>query len=813
MGILSRAVGTAPTTAKMGADFIGAPSFADWNPGYSFLNHFKSDAYASNYPSIRAIANEFMTIRPYAIDSKGKRKENESSVNALYHPNQQDSSVAFFEKLAVMNLTHRKTYILVWRKEGRESKPGGTITPNNIAGYTFLEYPSVTRRDGKTYYSLGANEFDEDEVMVIPGGVDPTNLYGGYSPSEASRRWATLDDYIADFQKGFFENGAVPAGQFVITAPTAKEFNDIVDTMQARHKGAGANGNVSYSHQPVDPATGKAAPAQVQWIPFAATNKEIDFKNLFEQVNKRLDTSFGVSQIVKGVDDAATYANAQVSEAGFAKRAVKPLALRIYTQITHELNRITNGLGVAITFDYEIPAVADEEKVRSETKNLNAQLITTMVTAGYSLESVVQAFDLPPEYKDLIVATKSTATDDEETDVDDGGEVNDAPDPDIIRNKTNAKNAQDVDKPKNELSDLEKLTVAARRYMQAQVDRAIEEFGEEQADNEVTGEPTNDERQTFVDEMLVVIVAIMIAQGEVEYGAGTALLVDAGIPTTNLNGYVLSESAKSGYQSYLAKVGQSYGKDTAESIRTVLSVADNQGFTRKQTENALKDIMNTDEWRIDRLTRTELNRSQSLSGVDAMKQIQSESGAILEKSLQHTGGDAPCEFCAVLIDNWVAVDQETIPMDTVLIGADGGLLVNKFAANDGYDPHPNGHCVPQFRVSGSNVATNELKTHLVNKLNLRCGECDRFLKIEPVSTTITKVTCSDRKCKHSNNVKVVFDDASEAQMRYKFDNSGKTAKTVDETDVLKDEIKLLKTKLESAEEYAGQLEGIVDGQG
>ncbi len=53
-------------------------------------------------------------------------------------------------------------------------------------------------------------------AQVLPGGVDP-GLYVGYSPSEASR-WATLDDYIADFQAGFFENGAVPAGQFIIAA-------------------------------------------------------------------------------------------------------------------------------------------------------------------------------------------------------------------------------------------------------------------------------------------------------------------------------------------------------------------------------------------------------------------------------------------------------------------------------------------------------------------------------------------------------------------------------------------------------------------
>ena len=135
-------------------------------------------------------------------------------------------------------------------------------------------------------------------MLVLPGGVDPNDLYAGYSPSEASRRWATLDDYIADFQAGFFENGAVPAGQFIITAPTRQAFQESVAMLQDAHRGAGSNNNVTYTHRPVNIKTGvPSGSAAIEWVPFSQPNKDIDFENLFKQVDRRIDTSFGVSAL------------------------------------------------------------------------------------------------------------------------------------------------------------------------------------------------------------------------------------------------------------------------------------------------------------------------------------------------------------------------------------------------------------------------------------------------------------------------------------------------------------------------------------
>ncbi len=426
-------LGTALSGVKAQVNLVGAPSFAQVNP-YGLYNHFKSDEYASHYPNVRPITNELMGIVPHAIDGNGKPVPH-AALNALFHPNKRDSLPLFMEKLGVSVLAQDYTYLLVWRNEGGEAKPGGEFgfKGNNIAGYTFLECPGVEYRDGKIYYKIGAQEFSEDEVIAIPGGAKPGNLYGGYSPYLAAAKWATLDGYIADYQNGFFENNAIPAGVFKIVAKTVPEYNDMVDKLQERHRGAGNNNNVSYAHVPLD-AAGNAQQSQIEWVPFAQTNKEIDFEPLLKHVDDRLSENYGVSAVIKGVDSQATYNNAEVSENGFAKRAVKPLGLRIYSQITHELNRITGGLGASITFKYEIPTVSDAEKVKAETKKIESEIIITYTSEPYSwsLDSVVDAFQLSQSYKLLKKGNDTTVIDNDKPEVDEGNEVEKAPDPSKI---------------------------------------------------------------------------------------------------------------------------------------------------------------------------------------------------------------------------------------------------------------------------------------------------------------------------------------------------------------------------------------------
>lgn len=927
---------------KSQTNFIGRTSIGAVNPGRMMGLDLHSDTYASAYPSIRAIANEYMTVLPKAIDGNGKPVKS-NILDALYHPNQLDSVVSFNEKIATSTLVLPQTYLLVWRSEGGVAKPGGDFgfKGRNIAGFTFLENPGVSRRDGKTYYNVGSQWFTEDEVIVLDGGVDPHNLYGGYSPTEAACRWITLDDYIADFQKGFFENNAIPAGMFKISAATPTEFEDIVTNLKRRHKGAGNNNNVTYSHAPVDPATGKVAEAKIEWIPFQQSNKDIDFKSLFEQANHRIDQAYGVPAIVKGIDDAATYANAQVAEAGFAKRAVLPLLTRNYAQITHELNRITGGMGIAITFDYEIPAVADEEKVVAETHVVHANLLNSLELNGYSLDSIVDAFDLPKRIKLLKKGDQAAVIENDKPQVDEGGEVESSPDPENIdgvqplnNSKIQVKNqissrdypdlyeGTDVDpsdlgcimldvkpleilslvdggekdlvevtdrhdhqmgavaeiephvtllygllengnvwkdkvdtvlddwkldtvkiedvsyfnlpdsyaviahiekttdlldghnrltllphintfstykphmtlayikkeadlgkwltslneqyagkelkvtglnygdlpeeddsddsSPKNKVekelhcqacdrflgvttqasytdklkcsnskckalevptvkeaakadtlkaqltpSDEElyrtQLESVTRDFMRAEVDRAISAVDSPQS-------ATEQELEDFLDNAMVTITSILVASGALEYSEGIALLISSGLSADGTSYFQLSDTQIDRYRKYLKNVGESYSSDTQASIQAVLDRANVDGWTAQELKAELRNIMDTDEYRVKRLARSEVNRSQQTASVYGMEQIQEETDIKFNK-VWTVNNPSACSGCRALDGKVVATSESFLKVGESITGDDGKVYTNDFVAMEEAQLHPNDTCNLTWQVA------------------------------------------------------------------------------------------------------------------
>lgn len=398
----------------------------------STYGEFKSNDYENAYPSITKINNKFMKIRPYAVNGKGERVEAPTPViNALYHPNILNSSVEFREAISLMYLVHPKTYILVWRREGAKIVPGGKITAQNVGGFTFMEGVTVVKVGGKSKYTVttesGTATYDDSEVITLRG-LNPYAINsGGFSATQAACKWTTIDDYIAQYQKGFFQNGAVPSGEFVITAPTVTEFNNMVDKLQEKHRGAENNNNIVYTYRPIDQATGKPLQAQIEWIPYSVSNRELSLKDLFEQANKKIDSVYGVPASIRGVGENNNYATARTDQQNFMENVVDPIALKIWTGFTHELNRITGGLGVAISYDIVIPALADEEKVKEERDQIRDDRIQAWLDKGYSLSSIkayMASGDIEDLEKDEVVPD-----DTDDPDVDEGGEVKKSADP------------------------------------------------------------------------------------------------------------------------------------------------------------------------------------------------------------------------------------------------------------------------------------------------------------------------------------------------------------------------------------------------
>lgn len=186
MGLLKDAFGVSrqPSSVMNSTDLIGGPDFAVHNP-YEFFRSCKTDdKFATMFPNVSAIATAFMKVTPTAIDANGEDVESGAvALEALRRPNNRDSMVMFLEKLATVSLVQRKTYIAVHASLGGKPSLDVALTPDNIAGFTFIEAPTIQKDGDKIEYRVGDKVYKADHVMVIEGyGVDPNNLYAGYAP-------------------------------------------------------------------------------------------------------------------------------------------------------------------------------------------------------------------------------------------------------------------------------------------------------------------------------------------------------------------------------------------------------------------------------------------------------------------------------------------------------------------------------------------------------------------------------------------------------------------------------------------------------
>lgn len=676
----------------------------------------KGMAYDNVYPSISKIVNEFINIRPYAIDANGKPIEKTVLLNKIYHPNQQMSSADFREALAVSTLTHRKTYLLVWHYEnGALVAGGGGVTPENIGGFTFIEgcHVIVDSNGKKTYKSSDLKyEYTENDVIEIYAGIDPYDLDAGYSPTQAVAKWANIDDFIANYEAGHFENGAVPAGQFIITAPTAEAFNDIVDSMQKKFRGSGNNNNVAYVHRPIQADTGAVQPAQIEWIPFAQSNKDMSLDTIFKQVNDKIDSTYGVPASVRGVNENKGYASVRIDQQIFIRYTVKPFATKIWTRFTHEMNRITGGLGFAITFDLDVPNIADEEKVEAETKKIEADIISQMLDRGYSLNSICDAFEFSNARKLL----EEGEPDDGEIvndkpDVDEGEEVSDSPEISVVKACTHHHDEIHKSADREALKELRQLL---NNYFQSVIDATLSESKLAKKDISAVGleiydengdgyideleaeqipipEPTEEKQYALRTALLAVLLARMLKSGEKRYQE-TIKRFGITITIPELEHYNISEQAQKDYEKMISRIGNSFTDQIINAIRnTIENTARRDGATVDDLKEAIQNSLKENEWRIDRIVNTEEHRADNLGQVDAVEELARATGKQFGFKWKTTSAE-PCAFCQYMNNTIVKAGEAFVPLGGK-IESDDAIYLNDYEDMLTPNAHPNCQCI------------------------------------------------------------------------------------------------------------------------
>lgn len=370
--------------------------------GQIFVSSLCSNA-ENVFAQLRPLVDELKMVEPYGVGRNGAKLalSRTPELMTLKAPNEKMGWAEFADLMFSTWLTEKELNIHVWKDER-----------GKVYGYSVLPVDSRKTSGGIDYFEVplasgGVARYSADEVMTLRFSRNPKNIDNGISPGIASMVWAQIDDVLAQYQLGHFENGAVPAYITIVRASTREKYLEKRQELERGFHGAKNKGKTLFLwRQFLDDGTEKD---EVEVKTIQGSNASLAIKDIMSIVNDKLNKAFGVSNFILGDDSSAKYDNAELSQQQFLSHRVYPALYTFWSQFEHELTRVLpNGLPYAISWDLEIPELTDRVKVKAETKKIEAETrkleddmklaksstLLTLLNAGASPDATVKALGL-----------------------------------------------------------------------------------------------------------------------------------------------------------------------------------------------------------------------------------------------------------------------------------------------------------------------------------------------------------------------------------------------------------------------------------
>lgn len=355
---------------------------------YQFMQSPMCSDYENLFAQIRPLVDAMKMVMPYGVGKNGAKLpyKRTPEIDLLHNPNDDMGWAEFSDAMFCTWLSENELDIHVH------------FDRNKIVGYTILPPQSrIYLGDGNWQWQVmttdGEEVLKDDEVMRLRFSRSPRDLQRGVSPASAVRIWAQIDDLISQYQKAYFENGAIPATITFITASTEEKYRQTRMELENKLRGARNRNKTVYAWRQFDNDTGESQD-QIEVKTIQGSNSTLAIKDIISIVNDRLNKSIGVSNFILGDDSSAKYDNAELSDHQFTKRRVYPALMSFWNQFQHELERIYGGLGYGISFDLAIPELTERKKALAEINRIQSETLVNLISAGASSSSAVKALGL-----------------------------------------------------------------------------------------------------------------------------------------------------------------------------------------------------------------------------------------------------------------------------------------------------------------------------------------------------------------------------------------------------------------------------------
>lgn len=192
-------------------------------------------AYENLFAQVRPLINDMKAVFPYGVGRNGARlpMARTPELAVLADPNTTMGWAEFADAMFATWLTEDELNVWVhFDERGR-----------NVIGYTILPVGErETRIDGSYIWHHHEDgvvyELTEDNVATLRFSRNPRDLEKGVSPASSIFTWSQIDDLVSQYQKAFFENGAVPATITFIKAKSREAYEDKREKLEHGLRGA-----------------------------------------------------------------------------------------------------------------------------------------------------------------------------------------------------------------------------------------------------------------------------------------------------------------------------------------------------------------------------------------------------------------------------------------------------------------------------------------------------------------------------------------------------------------------------------------------
>ena len=676
MGIITSFLARRRNVSGGSSSVVIQPSQQPW----SVVQGLELDDYKANFADIRPIAEKFSAVLPYAVDSQGNRLQAQPKViQKLYSPNSDMNFYDFADYLISSLLSQPRVIVRVifQQYQDQDGRPVRRHLSSDIKGFIFLP-PNSRQNFGNGRVQYQYTDADgimqtayPDEVMEFYYSMSTDGFGVGVSPAQATKKWATIADYIAAYQAGFFQNGAKPDGMFIITANSKEQYDSAREEMEAIHKrGHRGHFQYQYAYRPTDEQGNPLKTSSVEWVSFGSTNKDLTLGELIDKTQEKQDSAFGVPAIARGNDATATYNNAQVSDRNLALK-IDYLLRRVWSRFQHEVARICDDeLDWSISFDFEVPALADADKIDAETNSVNIANLISLIDHGATVEQACKALGLGQNWQELTL----TKTEVPSLPLEHQHDPLDLEHPHVDMNR---RYAGDKLTPRQKLV---RLVVAENKRIVREVKASRNAY-----------QPTGDEIDEFARQMQAILQPLAIK------AQGTMIKAIAKQFKLEVPEHVPTAIEDPNWWKRLAAVAKSHDEYVADWVEQLLIQAEAEGLTAKQTSDLLQQVVSPEK--ADVLARNEIVNSERFGQLQSVQVLADANGLKAYKVWKCHEDDRTCPFCLKMNGTKVPIADAFAKLGDV-IEADGKQYAIDWQPLDVPDAHCNCRCTfyPEFEA-------------------------------------------------------------------------------------------------------------------